>query len=110
MLRAGPGSAGALIVGALELPGKLICGRSCDWPRLPTGATVLLTGREGAGVAVVLPAGAKLLMLTWHAPAVCMLGCKTASRMQMQLEQQELCSTSCHLEELGWVLHLLEAS
>ena len=62
-LRAGPGTAGALTVGALELPGKLICGRSWDWPRLPPGGTVLVTGREGAGVAGVLPAGTKLLTL-----------------------------------------------
>ena len=63
MLRARPGTTGVLTVGALELPGKLICGRSWDWPGLPPGGTVLVTGREAAGVSVVLPAGTKLLSL-----------------------------------------------
>ena len=68
MLRAGP--AGVLTVGALELPGKLICGSSWDWPMLPPGGTVLVTGREGTGVAVAEPAGTKLLTLVWHSPSL----------------------------------------
>ena len=116
MLRVGPGTAGVLTVGALELPGKLICGRSCDWPRLPPGGAVLLTGREGAGVAVVLPAGTKLLALVWHTQP------RPARRRLLQAGLQQPAGCRCssnskcsapppgHLEELEWALNLPEDS